>query len=71
MPGPGVIIDCTPSYAYKNARVAWDGGKQNYYRIGAENSFDLYYGGNNQLFITYYVFRIMFGKNILILFNTI
>ena len=53
MRGKGVIIECKKGNNTKWAEVTWNNGLGNMgYRIGAENRFDLYYAGNNQLFYT-------------------
>ena len=48
-PGKGVIKRCKEN---KWATVRWDNGEEQLYRIGAENSYDLIYTGNNKSFNT-------------------
>ena len=43
--GIGVITICQSD---NWARVEWSNGNRNSYRIGAQNSYDLFYAGNNK-----------------------
>ena len=53
MPGEGMIYWCNDT---KWASVTWDGGSYGEYRIGAENSFDLYHAGNKTSIKAYCLF---------------
>ena len=47
VPGVGVIVECR-LFDMALAKVKWNNGGQNIYRVGEENSFDLFYSGNDK-----------------------